>query len=107
MSKSIDWHSLERNSRLARVMWPNLSAPEDQREMAELSKNENKKSPMQALSGAAIQPRKEMVVKMKIKSGGGLNSRQTSHVREGKQNQAHRAVSPAGCCSTRCCYAVP
>lgn len=47
--KSIDWHSLDRNSRLGRVLYPNLSSPEDQREMAELARNEGKKSPLQAL----------------------------------------------------------
>jgi hypothetical protein len=33
---------------------------------------------------------------MKIKSGGGLNSRQVSHVRETKSEPVSKAVSPAG-----------
>jgi hypothetical protein len=48
MTKSIDWHSLERNSRLARVMYPNLADAESQRDMAQMARNEGKKSPMQA-----------------------------------------------------------
>lgn len=48
MKRPVDWHSLPRASRLARVLYPHLSSPEDQRDMAQLSRNENKKSPMQA-----------------------------------------------------------
>jgi hypothetical protein len=48
MKRSVDWHSLPRQSRLAAVMYPHLSDGETQRDIAELAMNEGKKSPMQA-----------------------------------------------------------
>jgi hypothetical protein len=46
--KKVDWHELPRQTRLAHVMFPNLSDAETQRDLAELSRNEGKKSPLQA-----------------------------------------------------------
>jgi hypothetical protein len=46
--KRIDWMQLSRHSRLGRVMYPHLAAPEDQREMEEMSRNERRKSPLAA-----------------------------------------------------------
>jgi hypothetical protein len=48
MKRSVDWHSLPRQSRLAGVMYPHLSDGETQRDIAELAMNEGKKSPLQA-----------------------------------------------------------
>jgi hypothetical protein len=48
MKRSVDWHSLPRQSRLARVMYPHLADAESQRDMAYWARNEGKKSPMQA-----------------------------------------------------------
>ena len=48
IKRSVDWHSLPRQSRLAAVMYPHLSDGETQRDIAELARNEGKKSPMQA-----------------------------------------------------------
>ena len=48
MKRSVDWHSLPRQSRLAAVMYPHLTDGETQRDMAYWAKSDNKKSPMQA-----------------------------------------------------------
>jgi hypothetical protein len=45
--KSVLWHSVPRQSRLAAVMYPNLTSAENQRDMAAFARNEGKKSPMQ------------------------------------------------------------
>jgi len=47
MVKRVDWDHRDRMSKLAQVMYPNLSDRETQREMAQLSANQGKKSPMQ------------------------------------------------------------
>ena len=58
MKRSIDWHDLSRHSRLARVMYPHLTDPESQRDMAQLSRNEGKKSPLQVHQEQPKQGRK-------------------------------------------------
>jgi hypothetical protein len=45
--KKIEWHELPRTSRLANVMYPHLSHPETQRDIAALARGEGKKSPLQ------------------------------------------------------------
>jgi hypothetical protein len=47
MKRSVDWHSLPRQSRLAAVLYPHLTDAETQRDMANIARGENKKSPMQ------------------------------------------------------------
>jgi hypothetical protein len=52
MKRSVDWHSLPRQSRLAAVLYPHLTDAETQRDMAALARNERKKSPMQGQADA-------------------------------------------------------
>jgi hypothetical protein len=47
MKRSVDWWSLPRQSRLAAVLYPHLTDAETQRDMAEIARGENKKSPLQ------------------------------------------------------------
>jgi hypothetical protein len=50
MKRSVDWHELPRESRLARVMFPHLADAESQRDMANIARGENKRSPLEGLA---------------------------------------------------------
>jgi hypothetical protein len=52
MKRSVDWHSLPRQSRLAAVLYPHLTDAETQRDMAAIARGEGKKSPMQGQADA-------------------------------------------------------
>jgi hypothetical protein len=52
MKRSVDWSSLPREARWARVMWPHLCDAEDQRDMANLAWQDGKKSPLQGQADA-------------------------------------------------------
>ena len=46
--KEEQWHSIPREGRLARVMFPTLAEPSMQRQMKELAANEGKTDPLTA-----------------------------------------------------------
>jgi hypothetical protein len=50
LKRSVDWHSLPRESRLARVMFPHLADAESQQDMSRIARGENKRSPLEGLA---------------------------------------------------------
>jgi hypothetical protein len=50
--KPVSWFERPRSNRLASILWPNLADQQAQREMAEITAAEGKKSPMQGVADA-------------------------------------------------------
>jgi len=47
MMRPLDWMKRPRESKLANVLYPNLSDAETQKEVSEIARSEGKKSPLQ------------------------------------------------------------